>query len=322
MHQSANQAVGLFHQAERLGHDPAACAAQRWYCHMLLGEFERAWRESDAIAQLKRGGERLWDGKPFDGNRVVVRCLHGFGDAIQFLRYGPALRARATRVIFEAPLELVALLRCKPFIDEVISWSDGSSHGFGAWDQQIEVMELPYANRTTLHTIPASVPYLAIKQVSTVFNSPRPKVGLVWSASNWNPSRSILLSDLDPILSIPGVTFYSFQHGEPREQLRARQDGNLIHDTSSFCRDILDTATALVQMDLLITVDTMAAHLAGALGIPVWVLLTREADWRWMTNRTDSPWYPTMRLFRQVSSGDWRSTVTAVAEEIRRLARD
>jgi hypothetical protein len=230
-------------------------------------------------------------------------------------------------MIVEAPLELTTLLRCQPFIDEVISWTDGTSKGFTAWDQQIEVMELPYAHRTTLETIPCRVPYLVVDELresqsaKEISRSRRCNVGLVWSASNWNPLRSIPLSELDPILKIGGIQFFSFQHGERRGDLDLKTPGLEIHDLAAFTPDIADTAAALTQMDLLITVDTMVAHLAGALGIPVWVLLSTPADWRWMIARRDCPWYPTMRLFRQTSPGDWRLPVAETVRELRYLLR-
>ncbi len=318
---SAEAALFYFQEAERLGGDPCACAAQRWDCWMLLGDFENAWRESDYIARNQvPDNQCLWDGKPFDGKRVLIRCLHGFGDAIQFIRYASLVRRVAARVIVEVPAELISLFRAQPYIDEVISWSDGSSKGYSDWDQQIEVMEFPRAFRTSVDTVPAEVPYLTVddarvdRACELLRSYPGPNVGIVWSASDWNPLRSIPLTALQPILHNRRASFFSFQHGEQRAQLCGVQPGVEILDTAALCPDISDTAAMLMNMDLLITVDTMAAHLAGALGVAVWTLLPYQADWRWIIGRDDSPWYPTMRLFRQHSPNDWNAPVAAMAK--------
>jgi hypothetical protein len=308
-------ALRCFDQAERLGYDADRCAAYRWDCWMLLGEFENAWRESDRIAARGASGPHaLWDGSPFTGKRVVIRCLHGFGDAIQFLRYARLVRQQAARVIVETHPEMVSILSRLPFVDHVTSWAD-SSLTRDDWDQQIEVTELPRAFRTTLATIPADIPYLDVSARCPA-ESGKPKVGLLWASSQWNPARSMRLAELVPLLELDGFSFYSFQRSQERGELTAIQSRFKIHDTADHSPDILDTAVDLMSMDLLITVDTMAAHLAGALGRNVWTLLPWEADWRWMVGMDDSPWYPTMRLFRQTAGADWGPVVDRVACEL------
>jgi len=330
----ATEALDAFYQAEAAGADADACASQRWYCWMLLGEFENAWRESDAIATRNRlVANCFWDGAPFDGKRVMVRSLHGYGDAIQFLRYLPFLKERAACVILETHPDLVSLAREQSYLDLAISWED-KSHAYGtSWDQQIELMEFPRAFRTSLRNLPCAVPYLNVSEatvdrvvsclrraLSTRDWSGEPKVGLVWGASDWDASRSLPIVQLSRILAVPGVAFFSFQHGRQRGDLVRLKEIAPVEDTAAFCETILDTAAALTQMDLVITVDTMVAHLAGALARPVWTLLQWCADWRWMLQRDDSPWYPTMRLFRQDQSQDWRQPVTSVVAELQRLA--
>lgn len=327
------EALDLFFCAEAAGADPDACAAQRWFCWMLLGEFENAWREGDAIAIRNASVANCsWDGSPFTGRRVMVRSLHGFGDAIQFLRYLPLLKHRAAGVILETHPDLVCLTREQSFVESAISWNDKEEAAQSRWDQQIEVMEFPRAFGTNLRTIPADIPYLqvpagAIERVLFYMEkSPfvrdrnrEPRVGLVWGAGDWDSSRSLPVRHLAQILRVPGVAFFSFQHGRHRGDLSRLREIGPIQDTACFCNTILETAAALMQMDLLITVDTMAAHLAGALGLPVWTLLQWRADWRWMLGREDSPWYPTMRLFRQDESREWGQPVAAVAAELQRL---
>jgi hypothetical protein len=287
---------------------------------MLLGDFDRAWRESDAIAgRGTRTSEELWDAEPFDKKRVVIRCLHGYGDAIQFLRYAPMLRQVASRVTVQTHPEMVSLVKRMAGIDQVLTWSDNLPRE--CWDQQIEVTELMRAFRTSVATIPAPVPYVKIghearrRSRANLGGTGRRKVGLLWASSGWNPARCMRLSDLSPLLELRDFDFYSFQRGAERPE-PGDLDRYRLHDTAVHSPEIVDTAADLVNMDLLITVDTMAAHLAGALGKPVWTLLPFEADWRWMLGRSDTPWYPTMRLFRQPEASDWKSVVESVAASL------
>jgi len=318
-------ALRHIHRAERRGYDPDLCAACRWSCWMLLGRFESAWRESDRIARRgKPDAYRFWDGTPFDGKRVLIRCLHGFGDAIQFLRYTRHLSCRAARVIVQTHPELVSLFRGLLFADEVITW-ESLAGPTPSWDQQVELMELPRAHRTTLATIPREVPYLFVPPERQRESRLRRhdhtsyRIGLQWRSSTWDPARSASLADLRPILDCAGFEFYSFQRGVSQEEARALQRWR-VADVSGVSPEIVEAAADLNRVDLLITVDTMLAHLAGALGRPVWVLLPFAADWRWMLERSDSPWYPTMRLFRQTSSGDWRSPVSRIVSALTRCS--
>jgi ADP-heptose:LPS heptosyltransferase len=204
----------------------------------------------------------------------------------------------------------------------VTTWTGPAALQAGDWDQHIEVTELPRVFRTTLSTVPAKVPYFDISQEAQersrrmLGGTRRPKVGLMWASSDWNPARSTTLSELIPILSAAPCDFYSFQRGRQRAELAELSLPFHIHDTAQHSPEILDTAADLMNMDLLITVDTMAAHLAGALARKVWVMLPWQADWRWMLNREDTPWYPSMRLFRQPVEGDWRPAVTRIAAEL------
>ncbi len=314
------EALALFDRAEQLGYDPDACAGSRWQCWMLLGEFERAWAEGDAL--IARGApdeHRLWDGLPFAEKRVIIRCLHGYGDAIQFLRYAPLVRAAASSVTVETHPEMVSLVRGFPGVDNVISWAGKDRAEDRSWDQQIEVMELPRAFRTSLATIPAEVPYIRVKPgpESPLTRRVRPRIGLVWAGSSWNPLRSISLAELSPLLGRDGLSFCSFQRGPQRVELEASPQRNRIHDTADHSPEISDTAPDLLNIDLLITVDTMIAHLAGALGRKVWTLLPFEADWRWMLDCDHTPWYPTMKLFRQPRrESGWAPVVDRLCREV------
>ncbi len=304
------QACECFTMAEQAGFDPDACAAGRWSCHMLLGDFETAWRESDAIS--RRGNpdpHRFWDGQPFDGRRVLIRCLHGLGDTLQYVRYAPLIRQKAATLTIEAQPLLKSLLDQSDVADSVTTWGEREP----AWDQQIEIVELPLIFRTMIQSIPHQNPYIHVPAVTrncSVQGNAAMRVGLVWASSAFNPARSILLEQLAELFDFSKVSFFSFQAGEEHAQLApwANRVSNLYVEGQS----VLETAMSLNTMDLVITVDTMTAHLAGAMGLDVWTLLPYVCDWRWMLHREDSPWYPTMRLFRQPRPEDWRSVVNRV----------
>ena len=311
-----SEALRLFDFAEQANYDPDVCAAGRWICHMLSGNFELAWRESDAItARAKPDPNRFWDGRAFHNRSVLVRCLHGLGDTIQFVRYLPLLRKKARTVSIEVQPELKLLLQESHIADEVFTWGEPEPH----WDQQIEVVELPRVFRTTLGSVPNQVPYLGLSACPPVVgNHARDlRVGIVWTSSSFNPARSIPLEQLVPIFATPDVRFYSLQAGSERSQLAtcAVEVISLYDETAC----VLATAKAVNTLDLLISVDTMVAHLAGALARPVWTLLPYECDWRWMLAREDSPWYPTMRLFRQPKPSDWDPVIERVQSELRAL---
>ncbi len=298
--------------AERIGYSPDECAAARWECWMLLGRFEQAWEESDAIARRgARDPHRFWDGQPFAGKRVIIRCLHGLGDTIQFIRYAEWIRREARSVAVECHPELVRLLRHVQGIDEVFCWGGDAPAAQPEWDSQIEVNELPRIFRSRVDTIPRDVPYIHVCASDLACN-PRKRVGLVWQSSQWNPARSAPLDLLLESLADSGWDLFSLQFGCEQNRIPALAQS-----------DVLETAKQMMDLDLIITVDTMTAHLAGALGLPVWVLLPFEADWRWMLDRADSPWYPTMRLFRQKAQGDWASALEGLRcqETIRKSSK-
>jgi hypothetical protein len=304
-----------FDAAEWMGADGDRCAAGRWMAAMLQGDFGRAWRESDAIR--RRGApdpHRLWSGDEICGKRVIVRCLHGFGDAVQFLRYASALRARAAEVIYEVAPRFMELARCFDSVNRVITWGKDAPERLPEWDVQMEVMELPYFFRTEMRDLPVAERYLRIpEQARTIAaramgQSDRIRVGLVWSAGVWNLSRCVPFRVLAPILKSEEFEFWNLQ-GEGESVEPPAGDRGLLREVSGCRNNLLTLAAVISQLDLVITVDTLAAHLAGALGIPAWVMLQYAADWRWMTGTSESPWYKSLRLFRQPRPGDWLSVV-------------
>jgi hypothetical protein len=283
-------------------------AAALWRRAMLGGDFELAWRQSDAIR--RRGApdpHRFWQGEPLTGKRVMLRCLHGFGDAVQFLRYGPRLRSIAAHLIVEVPPRFVDLAHCFDGIDEVITWGNDAPPEAPKWDVQIEVMELPYLFRTQLAELPIATDYLRLPRIVARTSSTLLRVGIACTSGDWNPARSLPLAALEPILALSRCEFWSLEHHATGSPLRIDPEAS---------RSVIGLACHIASLDLVVTVDTLAAHLAGALGIPAFVLLQHDADWRWMAARCDSPWYPSLRLFRQPRAGDWTSCVAALRDAL------
>ncbi len=287
--------------------------------HMRRGEWDAAWRISDLelrrrfCSTLRRAScprhlQAIWDGTPLEGRRVLIHCYHGMGDTVQFIRFVGMVRRIAARTIVVAQPNLIPLLKTAAGVDELLPLDDGEPDVDR--DVDIEMMELPHALRTTLDTLPAEVPYFNIRPAERQPGG-APTVGLVWQSGEWDPRRSVPPCTLAKLLGTGGIEWRVLQRGPA---LAARPPGmGKVPDI----HNILDEAAELRALDLLISVDTLSAHLGGALAVPTWTLLPLEADWRWMDNRADSPWYPTMRLFRQRAAGDWESLIERVATELR-----
>jgi tetratricopeptide (TPR) repeat protein len=263
-----------------------------------------------------------WRGEaPVAGRTVLLHPEQGIGDIIQMVRYAPLLAARGARVIAAVTAPLAPLLAGLAGVETVV-WDRTAPP---AHDLHCPYLGLPRAFGTTLETIPATVPYLAAPAdrraawAARLAALPRPRVGLVWAG---NPGfandrhRSIPLAALAPVLRLPGLTVVSLQ-----KELRADDAAMLeplprLVQVGGALADFADTAAVIEALDLVVSVDTAVAHLAGALGRPVWILLPRSPDWRWMLDRDDSPWYPTARLLRQPATGDWASVVARLAEDL------
>jgi hypothetical protein len=308
-----------------------------WMKHMRKGEFSAAWKLSDKVLaaglnrnpQLPRHYQGVWDGRPLNGKRVLVRCYHGLGDTIQFIRYASLLKQVAAEVIVWAQAPLLELLKNVAGIDHVFPLHDGTPEV--TYDVDCEVMELPFIFRSTLENIPSSVPYLHAKPlqlnsgqrsvVSLVpsYNkepsgSKELAVGLVWQAGDWNQARCIPFSALKPLAQIKGIKLFILQ---ANPETAGWVEGFGIYPGEF---SLADYAAVISGLDLLITADSMPAHLAGALDVPVWTLLHAEPDWRWMDGRNDSPWYPSMRLFRQAQAGNWEPVITEVTQALKQLS--
>lgn len=290
---------------------------------MLRGEYADAWRVSDEAVRARAGVpcwhwprhlQYVWDGAPLDGKRVLVRCYHGLGDTIQFVRFAPRLRAVAAEVIVWAQPSLLPLVRTVRGVDRALALHDGTPEV--AYDADVEIMELAHVFRAAPGTLPADVPYLHLPRAARTGlpADGRLHVGLVWGSGDWDPRRSIDPALLAPLADVPGVALHVLQRGAP---LAGRPEG---FGVDAAADTPWETACTMAALDLVITVDSMPAHLAGALGRPTWTLLHADADWRWLRGRADSPWYPTMRLFRQATPGDWAGVVARVADALAQRA--
>jgi tetratricopeptide (TPR) repeat protein len=302
--------------------------------HLLHGDFAAGWHNYEYRWQTKmlRTARRdfsqpQWLGQPINGARILLHAEQGLGDTLQFIRYVPMVAARGAKVILEVPSELHRLIETSLGAAAQIVTRGCRLPDF---DWQSPLLSLPFVFQTDRSSIPASIPYLQAdpqltREFAQHFVASRHaglRVGLVWSGSprhTRDPQRSIPLTQLCALTEITGAAFYALQKGPAaKELLDMPIDLNLV-DLSSNLNDFADTAAALTNLDLLVTVDTAIAHLAGALGKPVWILLTRNPDWRWLLDREDSPWYPTARLFRQKIAGDWATVIERVHNELQQL---
>jgi len=321
------EAIGHYRQAIGLQPDYAEAHYNLGMALLLSGdlpkgfaEYEWRWRWGEFARQnsLSIDGP-LWDGSPLAGKTIFLHAEQGYGDTIQFIRYVSLVGERGGKAIVACPQELKPLFASVPGIAEVLTTGDPLPE----FDCYAPLMSLPYILGTTLDTIPAQVPYLQSRTGETpVLRGDGIKVGITWACkhTHWTYSqRSCQLSEFLPLLEIPGITWYSLQKGPHVADLQL-VDGKIINLDEQL-QDFADTAGAIGQLDLVITVDTAVAHLAGAMAKPVWVLLPFVPNWRWMLDREDSPWYPTMRLFRQQQPGDWRSVFTQVASALNSLPK-
>ena len=292
-----------------------------------LGEFPEGLAECEWRWQTPRFTPLVcpqprWDGHSLPGT-LLVHTEQGAGDTFQFARYLPEAARRCQRLLLVCPDNLVRLLTLIPGVAEIRTAGQIPLDAFAAYSP---LMSLPYLFGTMLETIPAGVPYICVpdpwfRLPPAAVDCPRLRVGFAWAGSPTHANdrhRSCRLTDLLPLFELPGVAWYSLQKDPQRAELQTCPVRDRLVDLDTHLHDFADTASAIGQLDLVISVDTAVAHLAGALGKPVWVLLPTSSDWRWLLDRTDSPWYPTMRLFRQAQSDDWSGPVEQVLALLRR----
>ncbi|QCO09875.1 tetratricopeptide repeat protein [Azospirillum brasilense] len=338
---AVDEALDCYGRALSLDPGNADAHWNRALTRLLLGDFANGWREFEwrwkapAMQNQRRRFDRpAWDGGPLIGRTILLHAEQGLGDTLQFLRFVPLVReAGPTRVLLEVQPPLLSLLRASPAVDgvEVIpraaDFPGGST--LPPFDVHAPLMSLPLLLNRGLPAAPA-VPMLRASEAATtiwtdrlaaVAPNARIRCGLVWAGRREHANdrrRSLPLAALAPLREVPGVQLVSLQVGPAAADLASWPEASF--DASPLLTDFAATAAALASIDLVITVDTAVAHLAGSLGRPTWVLLPFAPDWRWMLGRTDSPWYPTVRLFRQSRVGDWSGPVSEVVRELQRLA--
>jgi Flp pilus assembly protein TadD len=264
-----------------------------------------------------------WQGEDLNGRTILLYAEQGLGDTIQFCRYAPLVAARGGRVILEVPRPLVGLLSGLEGVEHVIV----AGEPLPVFDFHCSLMSLPNVFGTTLATIPATTPYLPIDEPRRKYwqqrltSSTGLRIGIVWAGNPNNPDdrqRSLPFAALAPLWNIPGIRWYSLQVGERRADLDAAPPG-MIEDLSPALNDFAGTAAVISQLDLVLSVCTSVAHLSGTIGCPTWVMLHFAADWRWMTERQDTPWYPSARLFRQAEPGEWGHVIHNITFQLRDL---
>jgi tetratricopeptide (TPR) repeat protein len=326
-------AEALQHYARALAIDPAFAEA-RWneaLTRLTLGEFEAGWEgfESRWLCRRPAGrrhtGTAPWLGKqPLQGKRILAWAEQGYGDTIQFCRYVPLLAERGADVVLEAPAALAGLLASLPACTVAVN-----AAADGGFDYQVPLLSLPLAFGTHLASVPNAVPYLSISPgrarewADRIRKAEdRPRIGIACSGSEahlHDRKRSMALREFDVLR--PHASLYVIQKGlREADQGYLREAVEGIRYLGDEIRDFGDTAAIIANLDLVVSVDTAVAHLAGALGKDVWILLPQAAEWRWLVGRSDSPWYPTARLFRQERRGDWAGVMSRVREALQSLA--
>jgi len=288
-------------------------------------EYEWLWRTKDNINRSNKFSQPLWDGSDVAGRTILLYAEYGFGDTIQFIRYVPFVKDHGGKVIVECQKELASLLKNVEGVDGVVAQGEH----LPLFDLHFPLMRLPVILNTTLDNIPAKIPYLAADSALAKVCSAKIKnddsnlrIGLVWSGGGLPLKKSCSLEMFAPLACLKGVTFYSLQKGKAGKQAKNPPAGMKLIDYTDEIGDFSDTAALIENLDLVIAVDTSVAHLAGALGKPVWTLLPFVPDWRWFLDREDSPWYPTMRLFRQPSLGDWESVIQRITRQLHEMVKD
>ena len=320
------EAADCFQRLRALQPDSAEATANLGLIHLLQGNLPAGWAEYESRWKVGVGDDRSlvqrrWKGEPLGGERILLYAEQGLGDTLQFLRYVPLVAARGGQVVLEV----------QPQLRRLLAGTEGASHVMSRGETlpeftwQCPLLSLPLAFGTELHTIPAKVPYVypdptQVEAWQQRLPGNTRRIGLVWGG---NPThardrlRSFPLEQLVPLMNVPGTTFYSLQWRPANEPVKPMPPDARLIDLAAELNDFADTAAIVANLDLVISVDSSVAHLAGAMGKPVWILLNKGCDWRWFLEREDSPWYPTARLFRQTTAGAWQEVVNQIELALR-----
>jgi tetratricopeptide (TPR) repeat protein len=294
--------------------------------YLALGNYEAGWAEYEwrwgtkDLAPFRKDRRcPLWTGdQPLEHKSILLHAEQGYGDMVQFARYVPMVARRGARVVLEVPRPLQVLFGSLEGVSQLICRGDK----LPASDFHCPLLSLPRAFRTNVHTIPAETPYLRAasdhreKWKARLAGHSGRKIGLAWSGRPYPRNRSIPLVTLEPLFSLPGITFVSLQQELADTDLALVRDRTNVVHFGKELQDFADTGGVISCLDLVLSIDTSVAHLAGAMGKPLWLLLQFGSDFRWLVDRDDNPWYPTARLFRQAKTGDWESVVDRVHHEL------
>jgi tetratricopeptide (TPR) repeat protein len=307
--------------------------------YLTLGDFERGWKEYEwrwaAYNETPRKYKQpQFDGTDIAGKTILLYAEQGLGDTLQFIRYAKLIKDRGGKVIFDTQKPLKQILSLAPYLDKVITQGDPVPD----FDYHLALMSLPLIFKTTLNTVPNQIPYLYADQNlveswrTTLSCDKNFKIGLCWQGNAGYSTqflrkavaaKSFHVKEFEPLCTMKGISLYSLQKMNGHDQLKDASYQLNIHDFGSELDEkhgrFMDTAAIIKNLDLVITVDTSISHFAAALGVPVWILLPNPADWRWMLDRTDTPWYPNVRLFRQPKFGDWKSVIQDVIAALQKL---
>ena len=327
------EAISVYEEFLRLKPNSAVTHKNLGMVYLQKGAFERGWQEYEWRLQCGKTDREpftqpRWDGSPLEGRTILLWLEQGLGDTINFIRYAPLVRARGGIVLVAAPAPLVPLLSRCPGIEQLLS----PGEQLPDVAVQAPLASLPGIFGTNLDSIPAQVPYLSAEparlekwgaelQAKSAF-----KIGIAWQGNRRHPAdrfRSIPLQYFEPLARVAGVRLYSLQKGYGSEQLAAVPDWGIVDLSMRLDEQgaFLDTAAVLRHLDLVVTCDSSLLHLAGALAVPVWAAVSKAGDWRWLLQREDSPWYPTLRLFRQHRLHEWGEVLASIAEEVRKCVQ-
>jgi hypothetical protein len=297
---------------------------------LLTGDFRQGWKEFEWRWKIDEYApidflQPLWEGSDIQGRSILLHAEMGLADTLQFIRYAPLVAQKGAKVIVQCQKELVSLVKSVAGISQIVD----QGQQLPSFYVHCPLLSLPLVFDTTLESIPAKIPYLSVDHLyiekwrgKIQQDSSDLKIGITWARNPVNKHdhyQTFALGAFKLLGQIEGVGWYSLQQGGAAEQVKHPPEGMRLFDYTEEMQDFMDMAALIDNLDLVISVDTFPAYLAGALGKPVWMLLPFSPDWRWMLEREDSPWYPTMRLFRQPETEDWVPVMEKVSEALRLL---
>ncbi|MFC1677990.1 tetratricopeptide repeat protein [Planctomycetota bacterium] len=331
-----DEAIENYNQSLKLNPENIEAHRNTGMLFLLTNKYKEGWEEYEWRRKSDNEiSQPYWDGSCFKGKRLLVRCEQGMGDSFQFVRYLPMVKERGGTVIFGERKSILTVLGQTPGIDEFVELEPGGRPNI-EFDHHVRLLSLPGIFETRPETIPAEVPYIYAPPAKTEFWQkrlccPEFKVGIVWAgggALGGNAyglqkeyDRSCCVQDFAPLAGIDGVRLYGLQKGKRAAEIANLPEDIVLTNFGEQFEDFTDTAAVIENLDLIISIDTSVAHLAGAMGKRVWTMLPFAPDWRWMLDRADCPWYPSMKLFRQKKAGDWHGVFESVQQQLKTLAK-